>query len=81
MPGYNSNFHLSVSDIDLIEAALQQQRANLSERVVKPGAASPSVAEDAAEADKTLRHIHDLLGRLHNQKVFYRPRRGAYIGG
>lgn len=81
MPGYNSNFHLSVSDIDLIEAALHQQRANLSERVVKPGAVSPSVAEDAAEADTTLRHIHDLLGRLHNQKVFYRPRRGAYIGG
>ena len=33
------------------------------------------------EADETLRQIHDLLGRLHNQKVFYRPRRGAYIGG
>ncbi len=26
------------------------------------------------------RKVQDLLGRLHNQKVFYRPAR-AYIGG
>ena len=27
------------------------------------------------------RAVHDLLGRLHNQKVFYRPRNGVYVGG
>lgn len=30
------------------------------------------------EADP--RHVHELLGRLHNQKVFFRPR-GAYVSG
>ena len=25
--------------------------------------------------------VQDLLGRLHNQKVFYRPRSGVYVGG
>lgn len=25
--------------------------------------------------------IIDLLGRLHNQKTFFRPREGVYIGG
>ena len=25
--------------------------------------------------------VHELLGRLHNQKVFFRPRNGAYVGG
>jgi len=25
--------------------------------------------------------INDLLGRLHNQKTFFRPREGVYIGG
>lgn len=85
MPGYNSRFELSVSDIDLIEAALNRQRSDLSARVVPTDTGGP--ANDAAtplgagDADITLRHIHDLLGRLHNQKVFYRPRRGAYIGG
>ena len=81
MPGYNSKFDLSVSDIDLIEAALHQQRSDLSERVVTPEGAAPAADDATSEADRTLRHIHDLLGRLHNQKVFYRPRRGAYIGG
>lgn len=79
MPGYNSKFNLSVSDIELIEQALHRQRAHLSERVVTTEPAAPDDAP--SEADMTLRHIHDLLGRLHNQKVFYRPRRGAYIGG
>ncbi|MFO7759162.1 MAG: hypothetical protein R6V26_11930 [Roseovarius sp.] len=77
MPGYNSKFDLSISDIDLIEAALQQKRADLSARVVT----DDGKVDKTSEADTTLRHIHDLLGRLHNQKVFYRPRRGAYIGG
>jgi hypothetical protein len=78
MPGYNSKFDLSVADIDLIEAALHQKRADLSARVVTDGG---KIDKSASEANSTLRHIHDLLGRLHNQKVFYRPRRGAYIGG
>ena len=25
--------------------------------------------------------VQDLLGRLHNQKVFYRPKSGVYVGG
>lgn len=25
--------------------------------------------------------VNDLLGRLHNQKVFYRPREGVYVSG
>lgn len=25
--------------------------------------------------------VQDLLGRLHNQKVFYRPKKGIYISG
>lgn len=27
------------------------------------------------------REINELLGRLHNQKTFYRPAQGTYIGG
>ncbi|SMX23773.1 hypothetical protein [Boseongicola aestuarii] len=32
------------------------------------------------DQDIDKRRIHDLLGRLHNQKVFFRPR-GTYVGG
>ncbi|MBC7181464.1 MAG: hypothetical protein KBT70_14385 [Roseovarius sp.] len=74
MAKFNSNFELSVADMDLIESALLKTKADLS---VQPDRTSDGLGGK----DETLRQIHDLLGRLHNQKVFYRPRRGAYIGG
>ena len=74
MPQYNSRFELSVEDMDLIETALRQTKAELSGQ-------PDALADRLGNPDEALRQIHDLLGRLHNQKVFYRPRRGAYIGG
>lgn len=81
MPLYNSNFELSVEDLDLIETALRHSKAELSAQTLSdaPQPAGPDAC--ITGADETLRQIHDLLGRLHNQKVFYRPRSGAYIGG
>ncbi len=70
MPGYNKNFELSVEDLDLIEDAL---------RASKMASAQAGLKSDAPQ-DKVL-EIHDLLGRLHNQKTFYRPAKGTYIGG
>ncbi|WP_104017677.1 hypothetical protein [Roseovarius nitratireducens] len=81
MPGYNETFELSVEDMDLIETALRQTKADLSARTLTDPVQHDKTADALPEADETLRRIHDLLGRLHNQKVFYRPRRGAYIGG
>ncbi|MGX0877622.1 hypothetical protein ACSSV4_002312 [Roseovarius sp. MBR-154] len=81
MPGYNSRFELSVADMELIEAALRQTKSELSARAVPVAAQHDKTEDSNRDADGTLRQIHDLLGRLHNQKVFYRPRRGAYIGG
>jgi len=77
MPGYNSHFELSVEDMDLIEGALRRTKSDLSARAIAPE--STANADEAPE--ETLRKIHDLLGRLHNQKIFYRPRNGGYIGG
>lgn len=71
---YNSNFELTVEDMDLIETSLRQTKAELAAQFDKTG-------DSAADADEAVRQIHDLLGRLHNQKVFYRPREGAYVGG
>lgn len=51
----NTEFKLSVKDIELIENALLSQ--------------------------KQTQEIQDLLGRLHNQKTWYRPKEGVYIGG
>ena len=59
MPKYNTQFDLSLDDMELIETALQKVQSN-------------------GQADQ--RKMHDLLGRLHNQKVFYRPE-GTYVSG
>jgi hypothetical protein len=82
MPLYNSNFELSVEDLELIESALRQSKAALSARTLTEAQQNARADAHSEEGgDETLRQIHDLLGRLHNQKVFYRPRSGAYIGG
>jgi hypothetical protein len=66
MPRYNRTFDLSVEDLDLIEGALHRTRRDLAQR---------------QEGAETMLKIHDLLGRLHNQKTFYRPRSKPYVSG
>lgn len=61
----NENFKLGVNDIAIIESAL-------NERILKLHKLS-----DSSEA----KEIHDLLGRIHNQKVWYRPKKEVYISG
>lgn len=70
MPKFNTNFELSVSDLDLIEDALRASKLSKTQSHIK-----------ARAQDHDVRQIHDLLGRLHNQKVFYRPTDGPYVGG
>ena len=70
MPKYNTQFELSVEDIDLIENALRSDKLREAPADLKYGAASEKA-----------RDIHDLLGRLHNQKTFYRPAKGTYVSG
>lgn len=60
VPKYNTQFELSLDDMELIEQALLKAQSN-----------------DNAPCPKS---VNDLLGRLHNQKVFYRPK-GAYVSG
>ena len=77
MPKHNRNFELSINDIDLIEAALHVTQRDLSlERFDGTGSMMPAAAKE-----DPLRQIDDLLGRLHNQKVFYRPKEKTYLGG
>ena len=71
MPAFNDKFELDLNEMDLIEDALRQQ--------VKVLSLSREPAADI-EQERKLREMKALLGRLHNQKVFFRPKHG-YIGG
>ena len=78
MPRYNENFELSVEDIDLIEESLRQSKSELAVKLVEADASDDA---ELQAVDQSVRQIHDLLGRLHNQKVFYRPQQQPYVGG
>jgi len=76
MPKYNRNFELTLNDIDLLEAALRVVTRDLSLGREGARALLPPLEDDSHEAA-----IDDLLGRLHNQKVFYRPTDEPYVSG
>ena len=80
---YNRDFELDIDDIELIEYALGNQLLRLSENrlalvqsTIKPEHEISSVQE----IDEKIKQINNLLGRLHNQKIWYRPK-GTYVGG
>lgn len=81
---YNKNFELDVRDIELIEQGLDLKLSKLTvqrqthiESTIKPEHELASVRE----IDQQIREIHELLGRIHNQKIWYRPKDGIYISG
>lgn len=76
MVKFNRNFDLSLGDIDLIEAAL-----NVVKRDLSLGREESSALLPRAAGDDHMREIDDLLGRLHNQKVFFRPSEEPYVSG
>ena len=81
MPHFNRRFDLTINDIDLIEAALRETGRALSSARIDAESDAATDPAALAEIDAQARRVHDLLGRLHNQKVFYRPEAGTYVGG
>lgn len=81
MPGYNTKFELSVEDMDLIETALRNTGRRLSASLLARNTDPLLPGDEARAVDLSVKRINDLLGRLHNQKRFYRPKSGAYVSG
>jgi len=70
----NNSFNLSVEDIEIIERALTAKAGRRGMRILKGEGDVAKLAEEATQ-------IRDLLGRLHNQKHWYRPNKGIYVSG
>ena len=71
----NTKFTLSVTDVDLIESALNGRvhRRSLSIAMDKESVYAEKMQDEVNE-------IRDLLGRLHYQKNWYTPK-GKFQGG
>ena len=81
----NTEFTLGLRDIDLIEEAINTVIARRSSELVTLAAVSSEEPTDMAgyrETRKEVDELRDLLGRLHNQKNWYRPKDEAvYVSG
>ena len=61
----NTEFKLTVKDIDLIEKALYNMITYYSQR----------------QDPDSVKQVTELLGKIHNQKQFYRPNDDSYVSG
>lgn len=69
----NKKFELSVRDIEIIEHALRA-KAGRRGLAIAQGETSEKLREEMHE-------IQELLGRIHSQKNWYRPKNNTYVGG
>ena len=69
----NKKFELGVRDIEVIEQALRA-KAGRRGLAIAQGDTSPQLREEMHE-------IQELLGRIHQQKNWYRPKDKGYVGG
>ena len=80
----NTEFKLTVRDIELIELALNHQLGRLANRRlthIESTIVPEHELESVKEIDAEVKEIRDLLGRLHHQKNWYRPKDQVYVGG
>ena len=69
----NNTFKLTVRDIEIIEIALRS-KAGCRGMAIAQGDTSERLREEMYE-------ITDLLGRIHSQKRWFRPKDPKYVSG
>ncbi len=69
----NKKFELNVRDIEIIEQALRA-KAGRRGLAIAQGETSPQLRSEMHE-------IQELLGRIYQQKNFYRPKDKTYVSG
>jgi hypothetical protein len=81
MPDFNRSFTLTIADVDLIEEALRARARELSRTLHALSEQVPADLQSIGVIKEDIRAGQELLGRLHNQKIFYRPSKDVYVGG
>lgn len=79
----NTSFNLTVEDVNIIEEALNYQLGRLLDRrqTHVDSTILPETQLDSVKLiDSQINNVRELLGNLHNQKNWYRPK-GLYISG
>lgn len=81
----NTTFNLDIRDVELIENALNSVITKQASTMINTAGnenSEPSGSNCPIKVKSQIEELRDLLGRLHNQKVWYRPKgEGTYVGG
>ncbi|MEP5729130.1 MAG: hypothetical protein ABJL67_07120 [Sulfitobacter sp.] len=81
MKTFNRNFQLTINDVELIEEALRARGRELCRMRRALSDEDPADIESIRVIEDDQRIGEELLGRLHGQKVFYRPKTSVYVSG
>ncbi len=68
MADYKENFELDETDIELIEDTVRNEIRMLTGKKIN---LPESESDGATEIDDAIKRLNMLLGKLHNQKVWY----------
>ena len=71
---FNENFKMGLGEIDVIEGSLRYRLNSLSKDAVESNVNDVCVTNE-------MEKIHSVLGQLHNQKIWYRPKTSVYVSG
>ena len=81
----NTEFNLDLRDIDLIESAINSviaRRSSAMNSLTENSAEKTMDISVYREIKQEVAELRDLLGRLHNQKNWYRPQiEAVYVSG
>ena len=81
----NTEFNLGLRDIDLIEDALNSviaRRSSAMSEIADSNVENTTDISSYREIRQEVADLRDLLGRIHNQKNWYRPQSQAiYVSG
>jgi hypothetical protein len=81
----NTDFNLGLRDIDMIENALNSviaRRSSILNSIDDDASSNTTDISAYRKERQEVADLRDLLGRLHNQKNWYRPRtKTVYLSG
>lgn len=78
---YRTKFDISITDLDLIEKALRHKAGDLGREMLDrelTGETSTEASDEQLKSDMTA--IQSVLGKLHNQKIWYAPENFSPLG-
>lgn len=76
MSSYNKEFQLNLEELEAIEHSMLYRLKRLTTRRL-----TVKKASSKEKIDVEVKHIQELLGKIHNQKEWWRPKNKVYISG